>query len=106
MADARRARQPLILTLLALAALWCVLGADAQISIVWRAVVVSWDSPATQLHDDVATQGIVYLDAARHLRDQMGAALRPAGRLAAAPDHARGDSPALTSRLTRSPPER
>jgi hypothetical protein len=103
MAGIRRLHLPLIPVFLALAALRCLQDADAQISIVWRAALVSWDSPATQSQDGVATQ--VYDDTTRPLRDQAGAARRPSGRLTTPREHRRGDSPALTSRFTRSPPD-
>jgi hypothetical protein len=100
---ARLPRWVLVLATLALVVTWCAQASHAQLSIVWRTSVVSWDSPATQFHDQLATQGAVYVDAARQLREHVGAALLACGRAVPA-DPPRGHAVAVTSRLTRSPP--
>jgi len=104
MTASRHSRRVLALAFLALVATWSVQASDAQLWIVWRAAVVSWDSPVTQFQDELASQGVVDLDAARHLREHVGAALRPAGRLAPPPEPPGGDAVALGARLARSPP--
>ncbi|HEU4371212.1 MAG TPA: hypothetical protein VFV05_23575 [Methylomirabilota bacterium] len=104
MTTGRPARWALISAFLALVCAGCVQDAAARLSIFWRGSVVSWDSPTTQLHDELAIQGIVYLDAARQLRERVGAALLRSGRLDVPPDPVGGDTGSLTSRLTRSPP--
>lgn len=101
---ARHPRWLLIVAVFALMATWCVQASDAHLSIVWRASVVSWDSPATQFQDELATQAVAYVDAARQLRDHVGAALRASGRLAVTASAACGSTGAVTARLTRSPP--
>ena len=100
----RRARWLVVVTFVVLVAVSCVLDANAQLSIFWRTSVVSWDSSTTQFQDELAVQGIAYVDAARQLREHAGAAVVPAGRLAAPSDHGPGSTVVITSRLTRSPP--
>ena len=104
MLGSRRARQMLVVTFVALLAICCARAVDAQASIFWRTAIVSWDSPTTQFHDELAVQGIAYVDGARQLREHTRAALTPAGRLTVRPDRASAAAVALTSRLTRSPP--
>jgi len=94
----------LVVTFVALLAICCARAVDAQVSIFWRTVIVSWDSPTTQFHDELAVQGIAYVDGARQLREHTGAALAPAGRLTVRPDPGQADLIAVTSRLTRAPP--
>jgi hypothetical protein len=104
MTTCRRARRVLVAVFVTLVVICCVSAVDARVSIFWRTSVVSWDSPATQFRDELAVQGIVYVDGARQLREHAGAALAPAGRLRVPPDPAHAEAVALTSRLTRSPP--
>jgi hypothetical protein len=92
------------LTLLALLALAGAEHATAQLAIIWRAVVVSWDNPLTQLHDEAASQGT--LSAGPPRQAGVGVVLVPSGRL---PFPAWGDDvdqTPVTSQLTRSPPAR
>jgi hypothetical protein len=104
MSTSRRTRLVLVLVLLALLAACQGLDARAHLSIFWRAAAVSWDSPSTQLQDELAVQGIVYTDAARQLREHTGAVATPSGRLGVPLATVPGDSVALTSPLTRAPP--
>lgn len=104
MAPLRHSRRLTSAAFLALVVVWLGQASDARLWIVWRAAVVSWDSPATQLHDELASQSAVDLDAARHLREHVGAALGSLGVLAPAAGPARRDAVALGARLTRSPP--
>lgn len=104
MTACRRARRTLVVTFVALLAICCVRAVTAQVSIVWRTSVVSWDSPTTQFRDELAVQGVAYVDGARQLREHAGAASVPSGRLTVPPDRASAEAVALTSRLTRSPP--
>jgi hypothetical protein len=90
--------------LLALVAVCCVQATTAQVSIFWRAAVFSWDSPTSQLQDELAVSGTVYVDGARQLREHAGAALASSERLSLPGEPVHRDGVALSSRLTRSPP--
>jgi hypothetical protein len=100
----RHVRLALVGPLLALVAVCGVLETNAQQSIFWRAAAISWDSPVTQLQDELAVQGAVYADAARQLREHTGSASTASGRLPLASDPVRGDQLAVSSGVTRSPP--
>jgi hypothetical protein len=93
----------LVVAFLTLLAVCQWLEARAELSIFWRAAVVSWDSPATQLQDELAVQGIAYADVARQIREHTACVVALSGRLGVVPP-ARSDDPALGSRLTRAPP--
>jgi hypothetical protein len=100
----RRTRLVLVVALLTLLAICQGLDACAELSIFWRAAVVSWDSPTTQLQDELAVQGIAYADVARQIREHTARVVAPSGRLGVFPPPARSDDLALGSRLTRAPP--
>jgi hypothetical protein len=96
-------RRLAVLTLLVLLALGCVQQAHAGLAILWRATVVSWDSPVTQLQDEAASQGAVHDDPVGHARARLAAAIGSTHMaLPATPD--RATQPALDAALTRAPP--
>jgi hypothetical protein len=102
-----RSRRPLITATLLLAGLlvlaqtqWCL----ALVGIVWRSVVLSWDNPATQLVEDVASQAIPHTDPGRSLRDHAIAAARASARLRPAETPPGVHKPARSRGITRSPP--
>lgn len=76
----------------------------ATLGIYLRAAAVSWDSPITQHHDELASQSLPWADSFAESLARTRAAAEVAGTLGtlpAAPE--RGDL-ALSSRITRSPP--
>jgi hypothetical protein len=100
----RRAAFVLTLGLLSLLVVSALQASEARVSILWRASVLSWDSPATQLLDELASQGLLYADPARQAREQATVGLRPAGRLALPSAALVHGAVAVGSHLTRSPP--
>ncbi|MGH7391070.1 MAG: hypothetical protein ACREM3_16670 [Candidatus Rokuibacteriota bacterium] len=92
------------LLLVALLALAHVEHGLALIGTVWRLAVLSWDNPATQVIEEVASQAVPHVDPARSLRDRIAAA--PADVAGAPPPDAgaRSLAPALTACDTRAPP--
>lgn len=93
---------PVLLALLLLAA---VQQASATLAIVWRGAVLSWDSPASQWHDELASQGATWADLRRQAQGHL-ATLTPSGRLPVPPASAGPDSPPGPAAHTRSPPAR
>ncbi len=75
----------------------------ATLNIVWRTFVLSFDSPATQWNDDIASDGRVSSDPGREAHDAVQPGVTP-GRLCAIRYTAPHDSSRLASRLTRAPP--
>lgn len=76
----------------------------ASFNIIWRFTVLSFDNPATQLLDDLATDSSTYTDPTAEARESARVA---AGgechlRLVLTAPHVFG--PALDSGITRSPP--
>jgi hypothetical protein len=90
--------------LLALLSVALVQQSAARLGIVWRLAVVSWDSPATQLEDEVASQGLLHDDPARRARAHALAALVPADRLWLPAPPSGPRAVAGLARLTRAPP--
>jgi hypothetical protein len=76
----------------------------AALGIYLRAAVLSWDSPITQQHDALASQAVPWADAAGETLAHARAAAAVAGRLTALPADPQAVSPAVASRVTRSPP--
>jgi len=93
----------LVAGLLALLLLACAQQAGATLGILWRAIVLSWDSPATQLQDEAASQGVACADGARQAREIALLALPPR-RVPVAPEVAPGDLLWADASATRSPP--
>jgi hypothetical protein len=81
-----------------------VQATTATIGIYVRGVVVSWDSPITQHGDALASQSVPWADAAGEILAHARAAATTTGRLTTPPVGAGLARPALSSRLTRSPP--
>jgi hypothetical protein len=99
----RSIRWSAVLALLMLLALAQVEHGRALFAIIWRVAVVSWDNPATQVLEDTASQTLPHTDPSRLSHDHARLAARPSGR-PAAPEARETVSPALSARLTRSPP--
>lgn len=95
-----------VFALLALLSVAAVQHSAAELAIIWRAAILSWDSPATQLQDQVASQGVLSSDPAKQAGEHALAALAPAGLLALPDGVGRSGDLRGTSRLTRSPPAR
>jgi hypothetical protein len=90
----------LLIGLLALAQVHAGLGVSGT---VWRATVLSWDDPVTQIVDELACQSVPHTDPWRDARDHALHRHRPSGWVAtAAPEPVRRLT--LPSPLTRSPP--
>lgn len=82
----------------------CLQYGAAQLGILWRYSVLSWDNPATVLGDEIASQGAVYTDEARQTREALDA-WRTSSRLGL-PDRTPTRHAGGTGRhLTRSPPD-
>lgn len=77
----------------------------AHLGILWREAVLSWDNPATQLVEDLASQPVPHADRIGETRDRTLAAVRTAARTirpgaaVALPAH-----PALARDVCRAPP--
>lgn len=98
----RRAAPALLLLLLLAASQLC--SVQASLNILWRHAVLSFDSPATQVFDELAVQKTSFDDP---LADVLAAARIAAGAARAGlPEAPRGPaiSDVLSPRLGRSPP--
>jgi len=66
----------------------------ARVEVLWRQSTLSWDDPASQLLDELASQPVPHADPARHARDRIvadggaGGSLRVAGAPSGLPDSA------------------
>ena len=105
MISLRRARLALAVFVVALLALAQIQRPHASTSIVWRFLVVSFDSPSTQALDMLASEPAPYGDFGAELREFARVAAGVPGRLAATDDLSSRRSLALCSRIPRSPPE-
>jgi len=105
MISLRRARLALAVFVVALLALAQVQRPHASTNIVWRFLVVSFDSPSTQALDALATEPAPHGDLEAELRELTRVAAGVSSRLAATDDLGRCRSLALSSCITRSPPE-
>lgn len=99
-----RRRRPALVTL-TLVAVACLLVAHVQfdlalVSIVWRTSALSWDSPSTQLLDEMASQAAPASHAAT--RHESRPVLHSRRALATVMDLPAG--PALGGPVTRAPP--
>ena len=76
----------------------------ARVAIMWRPSVLSWDNPAIQILEDIATE-MVSAGAFRSARASVVVVDRPVSpaRLARA-DPVDAEAPALSARIGRSPP--
>ena len=91
-----------VVLLTALLAVAQVEFASRLLGPVWRAAVLSWDNPATQVVDELACDTLPHSDPSGEARHAV-LTPRTSGRV-----HARSQvlvpAPALPSRATRSPP--
>jgi hypothetical protein len=99
------ARSRLVRCILAAALLVALAGAEVQsalatLNIVWRAFVLSFDNPATQWLDEIASDATLYADPAR----DAAVPVSPARPFAFARHAGAAGRHDLDSRLTRSPP--
>ena len=76
----------------------------ARVGVLWRQSAVSWDNPATQLLEEVASQAVPHADAARQARERVVTAHRVWGRLRLAGQPAVVSTAALGACITRAPP--
>ena len=98
---ARSSRGVAVLLLLLAAA--HVSDVVAQRSILWRSLAVSWDSAATQLQDEAASQGAPYSDASAEARSA-AVLVAPSGCVALRRVAAVPFAPARSFWLSRAPP--
>jgi hypothetical protein len=90
--------------LLALLAVAHAQSGLALVGTVWRFVVLSWDSPATQLVEEVASQAVPHVDPARSLRDRIAASRDDLAGVLTPRDGAPASAAALAACGTRAPP--
>lgn len=76
----------------------------ALIGTVWRIAALSWDNPATQLIEEVASQAVPHVDPVRSLRDRIVAAPADVAGVLPPDDGACSLAPALSACGTRAPP--
>jgi hypothetical protein len=100
-ARARRRAGAVLVGLLALGSLQATL---AICGIVWRSRVLSWDNPATQVVEEVASTVVPVTDPSRLAAEHLAAALRASVRARASKDRGRVESAALLQSVTRAPP--
>jgi hypothetical protein len=99
-----RPRRPTCGVLLALLMLAALEAPEASVRVLWRFAVLSWDSPATQVFDEIVCESSPPSQAGAEAQRATRLGARPSARLA--PDTAapRPGSPAPSSGITRSPP--
>lgn len=90
-----------LVALLSLAQLQAAVGACGAFL---RAVTLSWDSPTSQLVDELASQSVPYADPAAQIREQVAQVRRAEARLVLPAEPGRIGSPGLDTGVTRSPP--
>jgi hypothetical protein len=96
-------RRALALALVVLAALFTGLATAGHTRILWRALVLSWDLPATQAQDELSVQASVQADPSGDIER----AVIPGddrGQRHACETVSGGSSARPTAGLTRSPP--
>lgn len=77
---------------------------DAVLSIYLRVSLLSWDSPASQHGDELASQAVPWADAAGESLAHARAGAQTTGPIRALPAAPQLASLALSSGITRSPP--
>src|SRR5262245_33227633 len=92
------------LTLVLLVGLAAFQAADASTRILWRFAVLSWDSPVTQVFDELLCESSPPSQAGAEAGQSTRLAVRASGRLPADSIAPHPESPALSSGITRSPP--
>ena len=90
--------------LLALVAVAHVQYPAALCAMVLRAIVLSFDNPATQSLDETATQAVPHSDPSRQASEALSRALRPCAPILLAAQATNWYNPSLSIRITRSPP--
>ncbi len=71
---------------------------------IFRAIVLSWDNPATQVVDELASESVPHADPGRQAREQVARAGGADARLALAEHPAIAVGQRGGARITRSPP--
>jgi len=93
-----------IAVLLALITLAQIQWPLAHLGIVWRVVTLSWDDPATQVAQDLATETVPQAESGREVYERTRAAAQHATRMLLPTPERPSKSLATTGRITRSPP--
>src|SRR3990172_9219056 len=88
----RRALVP-VLVLLGLLGAAHVEHGLARLGVLWRQSVLSWDNPATQVLEELASQGVPHADGARQARDRGAPGRRDGARLRGAAGPRGGGGP-------------
>jgi hypothetical protein len=104
MTDPARARRLAVTVLVALLALGHLQATLAVVGIIWRASRLSWDSPATQLVEEIASAVVPVSDPSRLAAEHLAVARAAPGRVLALEDRGDAQRPALSERITRAPP--
>lgn len=98
--NVRRSVSVLLVVLASCAAAMC---AEGESRILWRALVLSWDLPATQAQDELRVQASLYTDPSKEVRRAV--VLAADDRQRHVPDSGpRASQHPGAARLTRSPP--
>src|SRR2546425_153706 len=93
-----------IAVLLAVVTLAQIQWPFAHLAIVWRVVILSWDDPATQVAQDLATETVPQVESGREIYERTRAAGQHATSMLLPASERRSESPATTGRIPRSPP--
>src|SRR3990172_9876522 len=103
MSPPRRALVP-VLVLLGLLGAAHVEHGLARLGVLWRQSVLSWDNPATQVLEELASQAVPHADGARQARDRVAAGRGDGARLGVAGDPDGPPGAASRPRGRRPPP--
>ena len=76
----------------------------ARLGIIWRVAVLSWDSPATQMADEIATGKVTSTDPTRDARNHVVAGVDHACRLLETDEPRAEQLLELRPRVIRAPP--
>lgn len=76
----------------------------ALVGIVWRVAVLSWDNPATQVAQDIATASVPRTDCSRDVYERARYSARSLGRAPLPELNHASEGPTLSRRVTRAPP--
>ncbi|OGK99813.1 MAG: hypothetical protein A3E31_10690 [Candidatus Rokubacteria bacterium RIFCSPHIGHO2_12_FULL_73_22] len=99
----RRALVP-VLVLLGLLGAAHVEHGLARLGVLWRQSVLSWDNPATQVLEELASQAVPHADGARQARDRVAAGRGDGARLGVAGDPDGLPDAASCPCVSRAPP--
>src|SRR3990172_9030995 len=103
MSPPRRALVP-VLVLLGLLGAAHVEHGLARLGVLWRQSVLSWDNPATQVLEELASQAVPHADGARQARDRGAAGRGDGARLGVAGDPDGLPDAASCPFVSRAPP--